>query len=106
MLKSFLRVTANNSFFQSQRQAFQPISNSPVSLSALWTFRQRFMASSSTSLPQLSLINGRLVAGIGEPQPIFNPSLGTQILSIPELSLDQVNEAVNAAADAFPTWSR
>ena len=44
--------------------------------------------------------------GRGEPQPIFNPSLGKVIASIPEATIEQVNEAVAAAVAAFPAWAR
>ena len=61
---------------------------------------------SSTSFSQLNLIGGQLVSGQGEPYNVFNPALGTVILTVPEASIEQVNQAVDAAAAAFPTWSR
>jgi aminobutyraldehyde dehydrogenase len=60
------------------------------------------MASFSTR----GLIGGKLVDGLGEKQPIYNPSLGVVIASIPEATIDQVNEAVAAAVAAFPSWAR
>lgn len=52
------------------------------------------------------LINGKLVPGQGEPQPVLNPSLGTTLVVIPEASAAQVEAAVQAADDAFAEWSQ
>ncbi|MGE8502781.1 MAG: gamma-aminobutyraldehyde dehydrogenase [Pseudomonas sp.] len=52
------------------------------------------------------LINGQLVAGEGEVQTIFNPSLGSALMEIPEASITQVDAAVLAADAAFEDWSQ
>ncbi len=52
------------------------------------------------------LINGQLVAGEGEVQTIFNPSLGSALMEIPEASIAQVDAAVLAADAAFEDWSQ
>lgn len=52
------------------------------------------------------LINGQLVAGEGEVQTIFNPSLGSALMEIPEASIAQVDAAVLAADTAFEDWSQ
>lgn len=52
------------------------------------------------------LINGQLVAGEGEVQSIFNPSLGNALVEIPEASIAQVDAAVLAADTAFEDWSQ
>lgn len=52
------------------------------------------------------LINGQLVAGEGDVQAIFNPSLGSVLVEIPEASIAQVDAAVLAADAAFEHWSQ
>lgn len=52
------------------------------------------------------LINGQLVAGEGDVQTIFNPSLGNALMEIPEASIAQVDAAVLAADAAFEDWSQ
>ena len=52
------------------------------------------------------LINGKLVAGEGETVPVFNPATGEEILSIAEATAAQVDAAVDAADQAFATWSQ
>jgi aminobutyraldehyde dehydrogenase len=52
------------------------------------------------------LINGELVRGQGEAQPVFNPSLGTVLVEIAEASTAQVDAAVQAADAAFADWSQ
>jgi aminobutyraldehyde dehydrogenase len=52
------------------------------------------------------LINGELVTGEGEPQPVYNPATGEVILQIAEASPAQVNEAVLAADRAFAEWGQ
>ena len=43
------------------------------------------------------LINGELVSGEGEKQPVYNPATGDVLLEIAEASAEQVNAAVRAA---------
>ncbi|BDH45970.1 gamma-aminobutyraldehyde dehydrogenase [Salmonella enterica subsp. enterica serovar Choleraesuis] len=50
-------------------------------------------------------INGEWVTGTGEGIPVYNPATGEVIVTIAEASKDQVNAAVNAADEAFKTWS-
>ena len=52
------------------------------------------------------LIGGELKDGEGEPQTVLDPATGAIIASINEASKGQVDAAVQAAADAFPAWSR
>ena len=50
------------------------------------------------------LINGELVRGEGEKQPVYNPATGDVLLEIAEASAEQVNAAVRAADAAFAEW--
>ncbi len=43
------------------------------------------------------LINGELVSGEGEKQPVYNPATGDVLLEIAEASAEQVDAAVRAA---------
>ncbi|WP_407732733.1 aminobutyraldehyde dehydrogenase [Pseudocitrobacter faecalis] len=52
------------------------------------------------------LINGELVAGEGEMQPVYNPATGAVLLEIAEASPQQVNAAVEAADRAFVEWGQ
>jgi aminobutyraldehyde dehydrogenase len=52
------------------------------------------------------LINGQLVAGEGDSQPVLNPSRGMPLIAINEASNAQVDAAVNAADAAFDGWSQ
>ncbi|MBZ6975454.1 aminobutyraldehyde dehydrogenase [Klebsiella grimontii] len=52
------------------------------------------------------LINGKLVAGEGEAVPVFNPATGEEIVSIAEATAAQVEAAVEAADQAFISWSQ
>ncbi|MGU3412485.1 aminobutyraldehyde dehydrogenase [Enterobacteriaceae bacterium C34A] len=52
------------------------------------------------------LINGELVAGAGEKQPVYNPATGEVILEIAEATAAQVNDAVLAADRAFTEWGQ
>ncbi len=45
----------------------------------------------------------REISGV-ETSPVFNPSRGTTIAEVPMCGTDVVDEAVQAAADAFPEW--
>ena len=48
-------------------------------------------------MQKLLLINGELVAGEGETQPVYNPATGDVLLDIAEASAAQVDAAVQAA---------
>ena len=52
------------------------------------------------------LINGERVAGEGGSYDIINPATETVVGQAPEASLAQVTAAAEAAAAAFPAWSR
>ena len=52
------------------------------------------------------LINGELVAGEGETQPVYNPATGEILLQIAEASAGQVDAAVIAADRAFEQWGQ
>jgi aminobutyraldehyde dehydrogenase len=52
------------------------------------------------------LINGELVAGKGEKQPVYNPATGEVLLEIAEATAEQVDEAVQAADRAFAQWGQ
>ncbi|HCC0887111.1 TPA: aminobutyraldehyde dehydrogenase [Salmonella enterica] len=52
------------------------------------------------------LINGALVDGEGERQPVYNPATGEIILEIAEASPAQVDAAVLAADNAFTEWGQ
>src|SRR3712207_3049160 len=51
-------------------------------------------------------IGGRLVPGrSGRTAPVFNPATGEAIAHVPLASAEEVDQAVQAAARAFPSWS-
>lgn len=52
------------------------------------------------------LINGELVNGEGEKQPVYNPATGEVLLEIAEASPAQVDAAVLAADRAFSEWGQ
>ena len=52
------------------------------------------------------LINGELVTGEGEKQPVYNPATGEVLLEIAEASPAQVDAAVLAADRAFSEWGQ
>ena len=52
------------------------------------------------------LINGELVNGEGENQPVYNPATGEVLLEIAEASPAQVDAAVLAADRAFSEWGQ
>ena len=57
-------------------------------------------------MQQRLLINGELVSGEGEKQPVYNPATGEVLLEIAEASAAQVDAAVCAADRAFHEWGR
>jgi malonate-semialdehyde dehydrogenase (acetylating) / methylmalonate-semialdehyde dehydrogenase len=76
------------------------------------------MSKEATILPNSSLVTGhsslspcpvfiggewREISGV-ETTPVFNPSRGETIANVPMCGADVVDEAVQAAADAFPDW--
>lgn len=52
------------------------------------------------------LVGSKFVAGTESSENVMNPKTGEIILSLPEASTQQVDDAVNAAQKAFITWSR
>lgn len=52
------------------------------------------------------LINGQFVNGRGPVETIINPATGEIITQVAEASFEQVQQAVVAAATAFPAWKR
>ncbi|RWR07452.1 gamma-aminobutyraldehyde dehydrogenase [Paenirhodobacter populi] len=52
------------------------------------------------------LIGADFVSGTESEEQILNPRTGEVIVTLPEASLAQVEQAVEAAAKAFPGWSR
>ncbi|HTZ69318.1 MAG TPA: gamma-aminobutyraldehyde dehydrogenase [Acetobacteraceae bacterium] len=52
------------------------------------------------------LIDGRFVAGEGEPEQLFNPRTAAPMEELVSASLEQVDQAVAAARQAFLTWGR
>jgi aminobutyraldehyde dehydrogenase len=52
------------------------------------------------------LIGGRLVMGLGDPEPILNPATGEEIASVPDATLEQIDAAVIAAEAAGDGWAR
>jgi aminobutyraldehyde dehydrogenase len=56
--------------------------------------------------PEQLFINGEFVDGMGNPERIVNPATGELLLTLPEASLAQIEQAVNAAARAFATWKK
>lgn len=52
------------------------------------------------------LINGELIAGASEKQPVYNPATGEVLLEIAEASAEQVDAAVRAADAAFVEWGQ
>lgn len=57
-------------------------------------------------MQHLLLINGELVCGEGERQPVYNPATGKVLLEIAEASPAQVDAAVRAADRAFSEWGQ
>lgn len=54
----------------------------------------------------LLLINGKMVLGEGDSQPVINPSTGTVLVDLHEANSVQVDAAVQAADAAFDSWSQ
>lgn len=57
-------------------------------------------------MQHLLFINGVLVNGEGEKQPVYNPATGDVLLEIAEASAAQVDAAVQAADRAFASWGQ
>ena len=52
------------------------------------------------------LIGAAFIDGAGEAEKIFNPRTGKIVIDLPEASIDQINDAVDAAEKAFVSWSK
>src|SRR5687768_139666 len=52
------------------------------------------------------LIGAKFVAGTDRPDDVINPKTEETIVSLPDASPAQVDEAVEQATAAFRTWSR
>ena len=51
-------------------------------------------------------INGRLVEGKGRPMDVINPATGEAVGTVGCANAEQTEEALQAAAAAYKTWSR
>lgn len=51
-------------------------------------------------------INGKLVDGKGKIAEVFDPSTGEVIDTVSCATAEQTKEALNAAAEAYKTWSK
>lgn len=51
-------------------------------------------------------INGKLTEGQGEPIVVTNPATGKVITTVKSASVEQANEALQAAQSGFYAWSR
>lgn len=49
-------------------------------------------------------INGQWVEGTGTFLDVYNPSTGEVIAQVPVTTSDRVEEAIQAASEAFQTW--
>ncbi|WP_404853217.1 hypothetical protein [Escherichia coli] len=47
------------------------------------------------------LINGELVSGEGEKQPVYNPATGDVLLEIAEASADRSSQSADGVADGL-----
>lgn len=52
------------------------------------------------------LINGKFVKGEGALISVLNPATEVEITQVAEASSSQIQQAVNAAASAFPAWKK
>ena len=52
------------------------------------------------------LINNKSIIGQADAYDVINPANSEIVTSIPQSSVEQVNEAVSAARKAFSKWSR
>lgn len=60
--------------------------------------------SNSELLKSEAYINGAWVGGDGS-LPVTNPATGAPVGAVPDLSVEQVRGAINAAHKAFPAWA-
>ena len=51
-------------------------------------------------------INGKLVDGLGKPLDVFDPSTGEVVGTVGSANAAQAQQALDAAAEAFKTWSK
>lgn len=59
---------------------------------------------SPINYPNALLINGKMIKGEGQAEIILSPSTGQKLCEVNEASIDQMNQAVEAANRAFVTW--
>jgi aminobutyraldehyde dehydrogenase len=59
-----------------------------------------------TSFPSRLLIAGSLQLGAGASRAVVAPATGAKLCETCDASIEQVQEAVRAAHEAFPAWSR
>ncbi|MGR7482696.1 gamma-aminobutyraldehyde dehydrogenase [Klebsiella aerogenes] len=52
------------------------------------------------------LINGKMVVGEGDSQPVYNPANGALLVELTEASPAQIDSAVQAAEKAYGHWGR
>jgi aminobutyraldehyde dehydrogenase len=58
------------------------------------------------AMKESQLINGEMLAGEGEAQPIYNPATGALLFELTEASPTQIDQAVLAAEQAFNHWGK
>ena len=51
-------------------------------------------------------INGKLVDGLGKPLDVLDPSTGEVVGTVGSANAAQAQQALDAAAEAFKTWSK
>lgn len=68
--------------------------------------KQKMTAALASSNNTDLLINGQLQRGEGAQETVINPSTGEALCSIAEASLEQLEQAIFAARQAFIGWSR
>src|SRR5215469_6914086 len=68
-----------------------------------------FMSTSATSVDLKSCplyINGKPVISRGPKDVQYNPATGEAVAEIPRSTPEEISAAVEAAAKAFPSWSK
>ena len=51
-------------------------------------------------------IGGKLVTGLGKPLDVLDPSTGEVVGTVGSANAAQAQQALDAAAEAFKTWSK
>src|SRR4051812_30208018 len=72
-------------------------------------FRGPFMSTAGISSELKScqfIVNGELRTATGKGELQINPATGEAVANIPYCSAAEVDQAVEAAARAFPSWSK